>query len=97
MQFKKFAQFDPKRAPLDDTPLAARVRAVTHRAAWAEPLAENQRIVFPGYKNLREMSEGRRELLQLNIGHGWPSYFRPGNAQIIFRRVPGIRRRLTIV
>ena len=34
MQFRKFARFDPKGAPLDDTLLAARVRAVTHRAAW---------------------------------------------------------------
>jgi hypothetical protein len=58
---------------------------VTHRAAWAEPLPENQRIVFPGYKNLREMSEARRELLQLNIGHGWPSYFRISNARMMFQ------------
>ena len=93
MQFRKFARFDPKRAPLDDTPLAARVRAVTHRAAWAEPLPENQRIVFPGYKNLREMSEARRELLQLNIGHGWPSYFRPGNARMIFQEGPGYQEK----
>ena len=93
MQFRKFARFDPKGAPLDDTPLAARVRAVTHRAAWAEPLPENQRIVFPGYKNLREMSEARRELLQLNIGHGWPSYFRPGNARMIFQEGPGYQEK----
>jgi hypothetical protein len=85
MQFRKFARFDPKGAPLDDTSLAARVRAVTHRAAWARPLPENQRIVFPGYRNLREMSEGRRELLQLNIGHGWPSYFRFSNARMMFQ------------
>jgi hypothetical protein len=85
MQFKKFARFDRKGAPLDDASLAARVRAVTHQAAWAEPLPENQRIVFPGYKNLREMSEARRELLQLNIGHGWPSYFRISNARMMFQ------------
>ena len=85
MQFKKFARFDPKGAPLDDASLAARVRTVTHQAAWAEPLPENQRIVFPGYKNLREMSEARRELLQRNIGHGWPSYFRISNARMMFQ------------
>ncbi len=89
MQFKKFARFDPKDAPLDDASLAARVRAVTHQAAWAEPLPENQRIVFPGYKNLREMSEARRELLQLNIGHGWPSYFRISNARMMFQSGAG--------
>jgi hypothetical protein len=70
MQFKKFARFDPRGAPLDDTSLIARVRAVTHQAAWSEPLPKDQRIVFPGYKDLREMSEARRELVQRNIGHG---------------------------
>src|SRR6266498_3170675 len=46
MQFKKFARFDPRAAPLDDTSLAARLRAVTHLAPWAEPLSEDQRIIF---------------------------------------------------
>jgi hypothetical protein len=85
MQFKKFARFDPYGAPLDDTTLAARIRAVTHRAAWTEPLPNEQRIVFPGYKDLREMSKARRELAQKNIGHGWPSYFRISNARMMFQ------------
>ena len=93
MQFRKFARFDPKGAPLDDMTLAARVRAVTHQAAWAEPLPENQRIVFSGYKNLREMSEARRELLQLNIGHGWPSYFRLSNARMMFQEGAGYQEK----
>jgi hypothetical protein len=93
MQFKKFARFDPKGVPLDDTSLAARVRGVTHRAAWTEPLPENQRIVFPGYKNLREMSAARRELLQLNIGHGWPSYFRLSNARMMFQEGAGYQEK----
>jgi hypothetical protein len=89
MQFKKFARFDPRGAPLDDTSLAARIHAVTHRAPWAEPLPEDQRIVFPGYKDLREMSKARREVVQLNIGHGWPSYFRISNARMIFQQGAG--------
>jgi len=89
MQFKKFARFDPRSAPLDDKSLAARIRAVTHREPWTEPLPENQRIVFPGYKDLREMSKARRELVQLNIGHGWPSYFRISNARMIFLQSAG--------
>ncbi len=93
MQFRKFARFDPKGAPLDDTSLAARVRPVTHRAAWAGPLPENQRIVFPGYKDLKEMSKARRELVQLNIGHGWPSYFRVSNARIVFQDGAGYQER----
>jgi hypothetical protein len=89
LQFKKFARFDPHSAPLDDTSLTARIRAVTHRQPWADPLPEDQRIVFTGYKDLREMSTARRELVQLTIGHGWPSYFRISNARMIFQQSAG--------
>jgi len=85
VQFKKFARFDPHNAPLDDASLAARIRAVTRQAAWTESSAENQRILFPGYKDLREMSKAHRELVQLSIGHGWPSYFRISNVRMIFQ------------
>ena len=86
MQFHKFARFDPRSAPLDDTALAARISAVTHRAAWEKALPENQRIVLPGYKDLREMSKAHRELVQKTIGHGWPSYFRISNARMMFQQ-----------
>jgi hypothetical protein len=84
MQFKKFARFDPRGTPLDDITLAARVRAVTNRDPWAGP--GNQRIVFPGYKDLREMSKTRREVMQASIGHGWPSYFRISNLRMVFQQ-----------
>ncbi|MGE5213162.1 MAG: hypothetical protein ACM3NN_05655, partial [Nitrospirota bacterium] len=60
VQFKKFARFEPRGAPLDDASLAARVRDVTRQPTWRKPLPENQRIVFPGYKDLKEMSKARR-------------------------------------
>jgi hypothetical protein len=93
MQFKKFARFDPHGAPLDDASLAASVHAVTHQAAWTEPLPEDRRIVFPGYKDLREMSEARRELLQRTIGHGWPSYFRISNSRMMFQQGAGYQEK----
>ncbi len=68
MQFRKFARFDPRGAPLDDKPLAARIRAVSRYFAWQEPLPENERIVFPGYANLRQMSKARAEVFKENIG-----------------------------
>ena len=93
MQFRKFARFDPKSAPLDDTTLAARIRAVTHQPAWGEPLPEDQRIVFPGYKDLREITKARREVFQKSIGHGWPSYFRISNARMMFQDGKGYQER----
>ena len=93
VQFKNFARFEPRSTPLDDASLAPRIRAVTRQAAWTEPLPENQRIVFPGYKDLKEMSKARRELVQLNIGHGWPSYFRISNARMMFQDGTGYQER----
>jgi hypothetical protein len=93
MQFKKFARFEPHSAALDDSALAARIRAITRQPAWGEPPPENQRIAFPGYKNLKEMSKARRELVQLSIGHGWPSYFRISNARMMFQDGTGYQQR----
>jgi hypothetical protein len=93
VQFKKFARFDPNGAPLDDASLADRVRSVTRQAAWAEPLPENQRIIFPGYKDLKAMSKARREIVQFNIGHGWPSYFRISNVRMMFQDGTGYQER----
>lgn len=84
MQFQKFARFDPHAAPLDDRALAARIRNVTRRAAWGKPLPADQRVVFPGYADLRAMSEARREVVRANIGLGWPTYFRLGNVRMLY-------------
>lgn len=84
MQFHKFARFDPHAPPLDDDALAGRIRDVTRRAAWEQPLPTNQRVVFPGYANLRAMSDARREVVRRNIGLGWPTYFRIGNYRMLF-------------
>jgi hypothetical protein len=86
MQFHKFARFDPYASPLDDNALAARIRNVTRRAAWEKPLPINQRVVFPGYANLRAMSDARREVVRRNIGLGWPTYFRIGNYRMLFEQ-----------
>src|SRR5260370_6160642 len=85
MQFRKFARFDPRGAPLDDKPLAARIRAVSRYFAWQEPLPENERIVFPGYANLRQMSKARAEVFKENIGSGFINYFPPSNGRMFFQ------------
>jgi hypothetical protein len=92
-QFHKFARFDPRDAPLDDRALAARVRAVTRRAPWHAALPEDQRVVFPGYANLREMSKARTAVMQKNIGLGWPTYIRLGNFRMFFQHDPGYQEK----
>jgi len=93
MQFHKFARFDPRAAPLNDQQLAARIRTVVHLEPWREPLADNQRIVFPGYANLREISNARAQVFQDNIGSGFITYFRPSNIRMVFLQSPGYQEK----
>src|SRR5213078_3282825 len=85
LQFGKFARFDPAGMPLDDNQLGARIRAVSRHFVWQEPLPENERIVFPGYANLRQMSKARAEVFKENIGSGFITYFRPSNGRMFFQ------------
>jgi hypothetical protein len=82
--FHNFARFDPTAALLDDRSLAKQIRLLARRHPWDPPIPENERIVFPGYANLREMSEARGRVLQDNIGLGWPTYARIGNFRMFF-------------
>ena len=84
VQFQKFARFDPKARPLDDEQLAKRLRQVTKQAVWKAALPKEQRVVFPGYRNLRELSDKRGWVLQKNIGLGWPTYSRIGNYRMVY-------------
>jgi hypothetical protein len=84
VQFHKFARFDPHGTPLEDRQLAARIRAVVRRSPWGAPLPEDQKILFPRYKNLRELSNAKTDVFEKNLGSGFATYFRPGNARMLF-------------
>src|SRR5207244_6223321 len=78
-------RFYPAGLPLDNNQLRASIRAVSRHFAWQEPLPENERIVFPGYANLRQMSNARAEVFKENIGSGFITYFRPSNGRMFFQ------------
>jgi len=84
VQFWKFARFEPNEKPLPPDQLAERIRQVAAHAVWSDPLPDDQRIVFPGYPNVREMSAANASIFEANMGAGWPIYFRPGNYPMIF-------------
>ena len=92
-QFRKFARFDPSHPPLDDAELAARIHKITHSPAWAPPMAEKDRIIIPGYSDLRSLSRARGEVVRNNIGLGWPTYFRLGNWRIFLPHGPAQQAR----
>lgn len=84
VQFKKFARFDPALMPLGDAELAHRLRVITRQHPWEEPWTKDRRVVIPGYRDLRELSEKRARVVQENIGLGWPTYLRFGNWRMGF-------------
>jgi len=82
VQFWKFARFEPDARRISPAELARRIRQVTERSVWLPALAPKDRVVIPGYRDLREASAGMPYVFQANIGRGWPIYFRPGNIVI---------------
>ena len=88
VQFRKFVRFEPAAAPLGDKELAERIRHITSIPPWTATFEREQRIVIPGYSDLRSLSHARPEILQENIGLGWPTYFRPGNWRILLPHGP---------
>src|SRR5437763_2666193 len=83
-QFYKFARFDPNSPLIDESELHKRIRAVTRKPPWHDPLPPEKRVVFPGYHNLREMSQANTRLMQRNIGLGWVAYLRLGNGRMFY-------------
>src|SRR5438067_10031628 len=55
-QFFLFARFEPAAPPLTPAQYAARVRALVARPPWEPAAGDGERVVIPGYANLREFS-----------------------------------------
>jgi len=48
------------------------------------PLPPSEKIVFPGYPDLRSFSEAHEHLLKAECGGAWQCYFQRGNWRMIF-------------
>jgi hypothetical protein len=82
-QFFQFARFEPKAPLADDETYRALVHGVISRSP-SETLPERERIVIPGFANLRQFSTVKERLLKAEIG-GWAgSYFQLGNWRMVF-------------
>lgn len=87
VQFWKFARFELSLPPVDEKALTERIYGVRRRPAWYDALPEEQKVIFPGYANLREFSERKGALLRATLGPGWTTYFEPRKYPMPF--VPG--------
>ncbi|MFN7139719.1 MAG: hypothetical protein ACK4UN_10295 [Limisphaerales bacterium] len=62
-------------------------RRLIRRVVKSSPrkiLPSNEKIIIPGYSNLREFSEENEELLKQECGGAWLSYLQRGNWRMVF-------------
>ncbi|MEQ1861436.1 MAG: hypothetical protein ABMA13_16050 [Chthoniobacteraceae bacterium] len=77
MQFWQFARFEPRRVRLSREEYAALIRRISRVPVWSD--GPSERIVVPGFRDLREFSEVMPGVLQENLGAWLPTYLRVGN------------------
>lgn len=82
-QFHQHARFDPRLPPASD----ATYRRLIARVLFRSPTAESppaDRIIIPGFADLRAFSAARESLLKAACGGAWQSYVQPGHWRMIF-------------
>jgi hypothetical protein len=87
-QFHQFARFDPAAPKVDRAEYARRVRAVASHAPWRPPLPLDDRIVIPGYGNLREFSAGEESAVKEGLGGPFWTWVHWTNWRVTFENLP---------
>lgn len=67
-QFQQFARFDAARPKLDHAGYVALVRRVAARAPWEPALPSAERVLIPGYADLREFSRTEESAVKEGLG-----------------------------
>ena len=75
VQFHQFARFAPERPRCGPAEYARLVRDVSRIPVWSR----GKRVVIPGFRDLRALSEVHPAILQENLGAWLPTYLRVGN------------------
>jgi hypothetical protein len=83
-QFHRFARFDPPAPRLSAAQYTERVREVTDRAPWRDPLPPGDRVVIPGYASLHEFSREQEAAVKAGLdGRVW-TWFHWTNWRVAF-------------
>lgn len=77
LQFHHFAHFDPKAPRVSREGYRALIRKISRIPVWRGAVGE--RVVIPGFRDLRAFGMAYEGLLKENLGHWLPTYFRVGN------------------
>jgi len=82
-QFFQNARFDAALPKADAATYRSRIREVVTANARIR-LAEEKKIIIPGYANLRAFSQEQEALLKAQCGGAWQSYFQRGHWRMIW-------------
>lgn len=77
LQFHQFARFEPEQPRLAREEYRARLKRLCRIPVWAR--GPEEKIVFPGYRDVRHFSIACEGLLKETLGNWWPTYLRVGN------------------
>jgi len=83
LQFYENASFAPQLPVADERTYRRLVKQVISTNP-RYPLAEDERIIIPGYSDLRTFSHAQEAILKAECGSGWESYFQRGHWRMIF-------------
>ncbi len=82
-QFFQHARFDPSLPRADEATYRKLIRDVRGRSLRNESNAD-ERIVIPGYADLRSFSTEQAALLKAECGGAWQSYFQRGHWRVVW-------------
>jgi hypothetical protein len=82
-QFFEHARFDPAQPPANDATYRRLIKHVISLGANHE-VPDSDRIVIPGYANLRDFSSAHADILKATCGGAWQSYLQRGHWRMIF-------------
>jgi hypothetical protein len=93
-QFLLFARFDPAGPKLAPEAYAARVRQVAAHPPWHAPLPPEDRVVIPGYANLRDFSRAEEAAIKEGLGGRFWTYVHWTNWRVTFPVTRGQQTRV---
>ena len=93
-QFFDFARFAPTQPVPDDATCRRLIRQVVSRSPERGP-AGADKVVIPGYADLREFSQARGSLLKAECGGAWQSYVQHGHWRIMVPFSRGHQQRMS--
>jgi hypothetical protein len=74
-QFAQFVRFDPAAPRLDHAGYVERVKQIAAQTPYDPPPPPTERVVIPGYANLREFSREQETAVKEGLGGRWLTLF----------------------